>query len=369
MPEILDASRLAHDLALRDLTDPAEGPHAIQLLVDIATQSLAQAWGCEVRVVRGPRIVTRSNNYDRLGYPPEAVTRDARYTRYVDDQRVLRSHTSALIPAALDALAPNPPVDVLIACPGITYRRDAIDRLHTGTPHQLDLWRVTRQGVGIDELDEMVRILADGLLPGRAWRWEPRVHPYTLAGRQVDALGDDGWVEVWECGLAHPAVLASAGLGSFSGLALGMGLERLLMVRKGIPDIRLLRSTDPRVAAQMLDLEPYRPVSHLPGIRRDLSVAVARGDDVETIGDRVRTALGSDADLLEAVTILSETPYEDVPAPGRVRLGMDADQKNVLVRLDIRPVERTLTDTEANELRNRVYAAIHQGAGGQWATS
>ena len=369
MPELLDASRLAHDLALRDLTDPAEGPHAIQLLVDIATQSLAKPWGCEVRVIRGPRIVTRTDNYDRLGYPPEAVTRDARYTRYVDDRHVLRSHTSALIPSALDALAPDALDDVLIACPGITYRRDAIDRLHTGTPHQLDLWRVTRKGMGADDLDEMIRILAEVLLPGRPWRWEPRVHPYTLAGRQVDALGDDGWVEVWECGLAHPGVLASAGLGGCTGLALGMGLERLLMVRKGIPDIRLLRSTDPRVAAQMLDLEPYRPVSHLPGVRRDLSVAVAKGDDAETIGDRVRAALGPEADLLEAVTVLSETPYEELPPPARARLGMQADQKNVLIRLDIRPVERTLTDTEANELRNRVYAAIHQGAGEQWATS
>jgi phenylalanyl-tRNA synthetase alpha chain len=280
---------------------------------------------------------------------------------------VLRSHTSALIPSALGALAVDPPEDVLIACPGITYRRDAIDRLHTGTPHQLDLWRVTRRAIGIEDLDEMIGILADALLPGRPWRWAPRVHPYTTAGRQVDALGDDGWVEVWECGLAHPAVLAGAGLGTYTGLALGMGLERLLMLRKGIPDIRLLRSNDPRVASQMLDLEPYRPVSHLPGVRRDLSVAVANDDDAETMGDRVRAALGSEADLLEAVTVLSETPYEELPAPARDRLGMHPDQKNVLVRLDIRPVERTLTDAEANELRDRAYAAIHQGAKGQWA--
>ncbi len=93
---------------------------------------------------------------------------------------------------------------------------------------------------------------------------------------------------------------------------------------------------------------------------------MAKGDDVETIGDRVRAALGLEADLLEAVTVLSETPYEELPPPARARLGMHADQKNILVRLDIRPVERTLTDTEANELRNRVYAAIHQGAGEQW---
>ena len=58
-----------------------------------------------------------------------------------------------------------------------------------------------------------------------------------------------------------------------------MGLDRLLMLRKGIPDIRLLRSADPRVAGQMTDLEPYRPVSYLPAVTRDLSVAISVGDD------------------------------------------------------------------------------------------
>ena len=212
-------------------------------------------------------------------------------------------------------------------------------------------------------------MLSDALMPGRRWRWEPRSHPYTLSGRQVDALTDDGWVEVWECGLAHPAVLAAADLAACNALALGMGLERALMVRKGIPDVRLLRSTDPRVARQMLDLRPYRPVSSLPGVRRDLSVAVSTVCDLETIGDDVRTALGADADLLEAVSILSETSYDELPGPARARLGMHADQKNVLVRLDIRPVERSITAAEANELSNRVYAALHEGDRAQWATS
>jgi phenylalanyl-tRNA synthetase alpha chain len=57
---------------------------------------------------------------------------------------------------------------VLLVCPGITYRRDSIDRLHTGTPHQLDLWRVTRGRVGEGHLDEMIGILACALVPGRA---------------------------------------------------------------------------------------------------------------------------------------------------------------------------------------------------------
>jgi len=153
----------------------------------------------------------------------------------------------------------------------------------------------------------MLQILADALFPGRPWRSEPRRHPYTHGGLQVDVARDDEWIEVWECGLAHPDVLADAGLDGWSGLALGMGLDRLLMLRKGIPDIRLLRSGDPRVAGQMNDLEAYRAISDLPALTRDLSVAIPADADAEQLGDRVREVLGMGADLLEAITIVSET--------------------------------------------------------------
>jgi phenylalanyl-tRNA synthetase alpha chain len=82
----------------------------------------------------------------------------------------------------------------------------------------------------------------------------------------------------------------------------------------------------------------------------------------------VRDSLGVDAELLEAVTVLSETSYAELPPAARARLGMDDSQKNVLVRITIRPVDRTLTDSEANMLRDHVYDAIHEGATGQWTT-
>jgi phenylalanyl-tRNA synthetase alpha chain len=366
MPSSLTADQLARDLAVRDLTDPIAGPHGMQLLVELAVDALDAAWHCEVRIERGPRVVPLADNYDRLRYPSSAVTRAARYTRYADDGHVLRSHASAMVPPALARLAADPADDVLLVCPGITYRRDAIDRLHTGTPHQLDLWRICGHEVGEVQLQEMLVLLMSALVPGREWRSEPRLHPYTVRGRQVDVMDGDQPVEVLECGLAHPEVLARAGLGGWSGLALGMGLDRVLMLRKNIPDIRLLRSTDPRIADQMNDLDPYRPVSNLPAITRDLSVAMAEDTDPEELGDRVRDALGEQADVLEVVTVVSEARCLDLPAAARERLGMKGGQKNVLVRLVIRPSDRTLTDPEANRLRDRVYEAIHEGTG-QWA--
>jgi phenylalanyl-tRNA synthetase alpha chain len=363
----LSPDQLAHDLNERDLTDPGQGRHAIQLLVDAAAASLAAAWGCQVRWHRGPRVVPVEDNYDRLRIAPDAVSRDLRHTRYVDGRRLLRSHSTAMIPAALRALAAEPAADALLVCPGMVYRRDAIDRLHAPTPHQLDLWRIARRPLGPDDLGEMVRLLVEALTPGRPWREEPRLHPYTVDGRQVDVCREGEWVEVWECGLAHPAVLEAAGLAGWSGLALGMGLDRLLMLRKGIPDIRLLRSADPRVAGQMTDLAPYRPASAMPPVRRDLSVAVAAADTVEDLGDRVRDALGPDADAVEEVAVLAETPHHRLPAQAVARLGLHPDQKNVLVRVVLRHLERTLTDEEANRLRDRIYAALHRGSAHQWA--
>ncbi len=365
MPEPLTPAQLVRALAVRDLTDPRAGAHAVQLVVSQAVEALADLWPTAVRWWPGDRVVTIADNYDNLGYDPADVTRDARYTRYVDQDHVLRSHSSAMIPAALRALAANPADDVLLVCPGVVYRRDSIDRLHSGTPHQLDLWRITRARVTRADLEDMVA----ALVPEREWRLEPRRHPYTVDGAQLDVEHDGRWVEVAECGLAHPGVLARAGLGAgWSGLALGMGLDRMLMLRKGIPDIRLLRSAEPAVAAQLTDLAPYRPVSALPSVRRDLSIAVDAGDRAEDLGDRVRDALGDDADVVESVEIRQETPCAQLPPAALARLGAHAGQKNLLVRLVLRPLGATLSDHEANVLRDRAYVALHQGSGHQWAS-
>jgi phenylalanyl-tRNA synthetase alpha chain len=313
--------------------------------------------------VRGERIVSIADNYDRLLVPAGAEARDARRARYVGDGTMLRSHTSALVPPALEQLAAEAAadLDVIIACPGLVYRRDAIDRLHTGTPHMIDVWRVTDRRLGIDDLYELIDVVLDAVLPGCRRRTEPRTHPYTEHGLQIDVRNGGGWVEVGECGLASPIVLASCGLPGASGLAMGLGLDRLLMLRKGIDDIRLLRSTHPRVAAQMLDLAPYRPVSDRPSIIRDLSIAVDGETDADVLGDVLRGALGHEADLVESLDIVADTPGEVLPPAAAARLGIRAGQRNLLVRLVLRALDRTLTDAEANRIRDVALAALHQG--------
>jgi phenylalanyl-tRNA synthetase alpha chain len=153
-----------------------------------------------------------------------------------------------------------------------------------------------------------------------------------------------------------------------SGLAMGIGLDRMLMLRKGIGDIRELRSADPRIASQMLDLAPYRAVSAQPAIRRDLSIAVAQDRTPEELGDGARHALGQRCSSVEAIEVVGEAPYADLPSAARERLGISTAQKNVLLRVVIRDLERTLTAAEANALRDEIYAALHEGSVHSWAS-
>jgi phenylalanyl-tRNA synthetase alpha chain len=368
--QLIDASAYRRALGVRDLTDAAHGPHAMQLLIQHAIRALVDAWNCPVVVYRAPPLVAIGDNYDDLYYPSGGAARDARYTRYVSAGKLLRTQTSAMRPRALRMIAPAHYDDVLLACPGLTYRRDAIDRLHVGEPHQLDLWRIKRGVLDREDLLRMIERVAGALLPGAPLRIDPASHPYTVDGLEVHVCVRGAWVEVLECGLALPRLLAEAGYDAttHSGLAMGIGLDRALMLRKGIDDIRALRSEDPRIAAQMSDLDPYRPVSSQPAIQRDLSIAVTSDRTAEELGDRIRATLPERiAAGLEEIRVVSETSYAELSTAARRRLGIEPQQKNVLLRLVIRDLARTLTSHEANELRDRVYDVLHEGSVKTWA--
>src|SRR5262249_44200623 len=165
---------------------------------------------------------------------------------------------------------------------------------HCGEPHQMDVWLVCRRRVGRQDLMGLIDTILRTALPGRGYRTVPATHPYTVRGLQVDVEDRGSYTEVLECGEILPRLLDDAGLPSdeYAGLALGMGLDRLVMLRKGLDDIRLLRAHDPRIADQMRDLAPYRAVSVMPPAPRDLSIAVDADDVAEDLGDRLRAAPG-----------------------------------------------------------------------------
>jgi phenylalanyl-tRNA synthetase alpha chain len=365
MPTLLTQAELAKSLSIPDLTDSNVTPdHALQKLIHLAQVALKNHWQGAIQTIRTSPMVPVENNYDRLNYPKYGAARDARYTRYITPRYILRTQTSSAIPDALAGLNGQPPVDLLLMLPGLVYRRDSIDRLHCAEPHQLDLWRVVdhRQHRMMTEADlqDMISVVISALLPGHQWRTVPSPHPYTRQGVQIDVWWQEQWIEVGECGLIEPSILNNAGLILHSGLAMGLGLDRLLMIRKGIDDIRLIRHSDPRVQSQMQDLAAYKPVSMMPAIERDLSLVTSVDTDIEMMGDILRHHYPH-SDVIESLSIISETGFQQLPEAARQRLALSQDQKNVLLRLVIRAMDRTLTAEEANEVRNAVYQLLHQG--------
>ena len=135
MKNYLSLTELNSALALRDLTEPAAGAHAMQLMLADVVSALERLWSIPSETHRLNPLVATADNYDRLGYSPADVTRDSRYSRHVSPTVMLRSHTSAGIPALLDSLrGEQGHYDRLHVLPGLVYRRDAVDRTHVGRP-------------------------------------------------------------------------------------------------------------------------------------------------------------------------------------------------------------------------------------------
>ena len=279
---------------------------------------------------------------------------------------MLRTHTTAAIPSLLM----ETDHDRLIVCPGIVYRRDVVDRLHVGEPHQVDLWIAKRARLRRAELLKMIAVVVETIVPGSAYRCNETIHPYTMNGLEVEVRVGDRWVEVLECGEIHPWLLNESNLPSqqWSGLAMGIGLDRLVMLIKQVDDIRLLRSSDPRVARQMLTLDPYETVSNQPATQRDMSICIA-DPDMELLGDRIREALGERGGWVEEVQLIQASNYASTPEAARERLGMSPGQTNLLIRVTLRSLDGSISREDANRVYDHVYAKLHEGTAGYFRTA
>ncbi len=368
----LTKEKLNEYLAIPDLTN-SKHKHAISLLYEKIADYMRQTHkSSDIRVYRKNPIVTVADNYDNLLIASDNISRSSTYTHYVDNEHILRTHTTAQIPAILRELAAtrNDWNDIVILLPGLAYRRDVTDKKHVGQVHMLEMWRIVKTGkdtpIVQDDLLDVVKGVANTAAPSWKLRIIDSPHPYTKQGIEVNAVMGDKDIEILECGLINDQILENAGLdpSEYSGWALGMGLDRLVMTLKDIPDIRYLRSTNLKVAEQMKDLEKYREVSHQPAIQRDMSYSVPAGYVEEDINEDIREALENKQNILESVEILSETTHKDLPQKIQERLGISSNQKNVLVRITLRHLERTLENKEANQIYNDIYKNINYGTGG-----
>ncbi len=359
-------------LAVQDLTQAAD-PHAVKLLYQKIEDYMRAAHpNSEVIVYRQDPVVAVEDNYDKLLIGKDNISRSSTYTHYTDTNHILRTHTSAHIPQILEDLAKRDDwEDVVVLLPGLAYRRDVTDRTHLGVLHQLDMWRVIKNSPGKpaivkDDLLDVVNGVASVAAPGWKLRIVDNPHPYTKEGVEVNAVKGERDIEILECGLTSDQLLRNSGLDpeKYSGWALGMGLDRLVMTLKAIPDIRYLRSSNPEIAKQMVDLSLYSEVSHQPSIKRDMSYCVPKNYVEEDINEDIRNALGDNMNILESVEVLSETPADDLPDKVLERLGCKPDQKNILVRITLRHLEKSLTNKQANDIYDDIYGKINYGMGG-----
>ncbi len=368
--EVTDKETLGKLLSISDLTEPtAPGTerNIVGKIFDNLMQKLDESKFPNIQVVRGDPTVSVEDNFNSLLFTPGNPGRSSTYTRYTDGDHVLRTHTSALIPSTFRELAKQDIDTLTLVLPGLAYRRDVIDPRHLDVFHQIDVWTLqkneTHGKVTRKELLELGKVVFDAACPGAEMIVYEAKHPYTVEGIEVYAKVDGKEIEVFEAGLIHPTVMKDSGIDPdiYSGLALGMGVERLIMARKNLPDIRLIRATDPRVISQMSNLELFKSVSNQPAMNRDMSYCVDKNDTEEDICENIRKVFGENADLLEEVKILNRTPYEKLEPIAIQRLGANLNQDNVLIRITLRHPDKTLTRKESAELYDKAYPQLHQG--------
>lgn len=360
---------LKQALELEDLTELNSPPHAIGLLLAEVMEGLVQRGWPVGQLLRGPRIVSAQENYGLLGYDVGEVTLGSEHTRWVTENTLLRTQTTSLIPMALKRVAQARQEGelILLAAPGITFRRDSRDRWHCAEPHQMDIWVLGDPSLATRE--HLLRLVGDILhcaVPDMNWVFSDSPHHYTEGGIEVNLISKERPVEVLECGCIARTLLQRLGIdpAKHGGLALGMGLDRLTMLRKGIPDIRLLRDPNERVQAQMHDLLAWKAVSRLPSITRDISLAVTPGQSEEVLTEKMLLAAGDGAHWIEEMQVIGRWAAEQLPSQAIERLGMFAGQENVLLRVVLRDSSRSITTLEANALYERIQSALHEGADG-----
>jgi phenylalanyl-tRNA synthetase alpha chain len=202
-------------------------------------------------VAEGPDIETDFYNFTALNIPEDHPARAMHDTFYIDEQHVLRTHTSPIQIRYMQAhlgkyrhLETMP--DIRIIAPGRVYRVDS-DATHSPMFHQIE-------GLWIGEhvsFADLKGVIAEFLMcffetSDMQVRFRPSFFPFTEPSAEIDMSWKGGWLEIGGCGMVHPNVLKHVGIDSerYTGFAFGMGVERLAMLRYGVNDLRLFFDND-----------------------------------------------------------------------------------------------------------------------------
>jgi phenylalanyl-tRNA synthetase alpha chain len=216
--------------------------------------------GLGYSVVDGREVETTFYNFDALNIPPEHPTRSQLQTLFLDDETVLRTETS---PAQIRTMEQQQP-PVYVICPGRVYRRDTPDATHTPTFHQVEGLAVD-EGITLGDLEGTLDYLMKALFgESRRSRFVTNHFPFTepsvealvschiCDGSGCPVCRHSGWIEVGGSGMVDPKLFELVGYDPerYTGFAFGWGLERIAVLRHGIPDLRELWRNDPRLLEQ-----------------------------------------------------------------------------------------------------------------------
>ena len=244
-----------------DITLPGRGVRSGRLhpVTQVKEEIYTIFAGLGFTVVEGPEVELDYYNFEALNIPPDHPARDMQDTFYVDNDIVLRTHTSPVQVRIMEVS--QPPVRIL--SPGRVYRRDS-DVSHTPMFHQIEGLLVDR-GVTFGDLKGVLTTFLKRVFGDQtALRFRPSFFPFTEPSAEVDircviccgkgcrVCGQSGWLEILGSGMVDPAVFRNVGYDPevFSGFAFGLGLERIAMLKFGISDIRLFFENDRRFLDQ-----------------------------------------------------------------------------------------------------------------------
>ncbi|PUB31525.1 phenylalanyl-tRNA synthetase alpha subunit [Promicromonospora sp. AC04] len=259
----LEAERDARVLAEEsvDVTLPVQrtttgARHPIELVQErIADFFVGLGW----EIADGPEVEAEWFNFDALNFGPDHPARQMQDTFYVagedgaDSNLVLRTHTSPVQARSLLERG----VPLYIACPGKTFRTDALDQTHTPVFHQVEGLAVDK-GLTMANLVGTLDAFARAMFgPEAKTRLRPAFFPFTEPSAEMDLWfpqkkGGAGWIEWGGCGMVNPNVLRAAGVDpdEYTGFAFGMGIERTLMLRHSIADMHDIVEGDVRFSTQ-----------------------------------------------------------------------------------------------------------------------
>ena len=341
------AERIKRLLALPDLTKKENSP------VKIVNDKIINlpVWA-DFDIVEIPKIVTVQDDFDLLNTPKDHPSRRESDTYYLDETRILRTQMTVMWPYyfrdedVLKRLKKDGEVGSL--SPGIVWRKDEIDRKHFPAFHQTDFLYVCRKDKRIITLKELQDVQADAvraIFGDIEFRFLVDTFPFTDPSTQVEINWNGNWIEITGAGLVHPNCLRNFGLDPeiYNGYAGTFGLDRVAMIKMGIPDIRIFWSEDERITSQFKDINSkYKEISKYPKISRDISFIIDTYISLNNYYEIVRDFADN---LIEEVALIDE--YENENKFGK-------DKKSYTFRIVYRSFERTLTNEEINKIQEKI---------------